>query len=81
MHPSGSGGDRAYDPRLCSVDLCTEDVCGSSPDKTDHLWEGRMKRIEVIEKLVGMLKNEIVVISIGGVNTELFSRGDRDFNF
>jgi len=39
-----------------------------------------MKRIEAIEKLAGMLKNEIVLTSIGGVNTELFARGDRDLN-
>ncbi len=39
-----------------------------------------MKRIEAIEKLVGMLKNEIVLTSIGGVNTELFARGDRELN-
>jgi len=39
-----------------------------------------MKRVEAIEKLVGMLKNEIVLTSIGGVNTELFARGDRDLN-
>jgi len=39
-----------------------------------------MKRIEATEKLVGVLKNEIVLTSIGGVNTELFALGDRDLN-
>ncbi len=39
-----------------------------------------MRRIEAMEKLVGLFRDEIVLTSIGGVNTELYSLGDRELN-
>jgi len=40
----------------------------------------KMKRTEAVEKLAGMLQDEIVLTSIGGVNTDLFALRDRDLN-
>jgi len=39
-----------------------------------------MKRTEAIEKLAGMLRDEMVLTSIGGVNSDLFNLKDRELN-